>query len=97
KRWRRGVGGKPLAGIGGTKKQVGSNAQPPLALPQSASVTHSTPEALTQCLVDCGPVVQSSRLVPRLAVRLIPSVVLKIDVAFSGMSEGATGAAPPPM
>src|SRR5262245_29179185 len=91
------VVGNPLTGTGGPKKQVASGAQPPWAPAQSASDVHSSDGALTQCWVGCGPVVQSARLVPRLATRFTPSEVLRMEVAFSGIRDGGSSEAPPPM
>src|SRR5262249_29366512 len=91
------VDGKPLTGTGGPKKQVGSKAQAPRAPAQSASLVQATCGLLTQCWVGCGPVVQSARLVPRLATSVVPSGELKIEVAFSGMSDGGSLELPPPM
>ena len=90
------VVGKPLTGTGGPKKQVGSKAQAPRNPAQSASLEHACEGLLTQCWVGCGPVVQSARLVPRLATRFTLSVVSKIDEAFSGMSDGGSLEFPPP-
>src|SRR5262245_32047680 len=91
------VDGKPLTGTGGPKKQVGSKAQAPRNPAQSASLEHDCEGLLTQCWVGCGPVVQSARLVPRLATRFTLSVVSKIEEAFSGMSDGGSLELPPPM
>src|SRR5262249_12092886 len=88
--------GKPLMPTGGPKKQVASAWQPP-GSQQPPSLLHSAAGFLTQCLVACGPVEQSARLVPKLATRLVPSGLSRIVVAFSGMSDGATVALPPPM
>src|SRR5262249_97471 len=95
--WTTQVVGNPLTGTGGPKKHVGSGAQPPWAPAQSASDVHSTAGALTQCWVGCGPVVQSARLVPRLATRFTPSEVLRMEVAFSGIRDGGSAEAPPPV
>src|SRR5262245_58506001 len=89
--------GKPFTRTGGPKKQVGSVWQPPGAK-QSPSLVHSKAVLLTQCLVKpCGPTEQSARLVPRLPVSVVPSGLSRTVVAFSGMTDGFTVAAPPPM
>src|SRR5215813_13780464 len=89
--------GKPFTRTGGPKKQVASVWQAPGAK-QSPSVVHSADGLLTQCLTDpCGPTEQSARLVPRLPVSVVPSGLSSTVVAFSGICEGATDAAPPPM
>src|SRR5262249_24092308 len=90
------LAGKPLIGTGGPKKQFASPWHDPGMLPQSASVVQAWAGNCTQCLVASGPREQSRFPVPKLAVRLVPSV-LKIVVAFSGIWLGATLAAPPPM
>src|SRR5581483_1124389 len=89
--------GKPFTSTGGPKKQFGSNAQPPGVPAHSTSLVHSTLGSLAQCLVAFGPREQSAGPVPKLAVRLTPSVVLRIDVALSGTWDARSPELPPPM
>src|SRR5262249_22553909 len=92
--------GKPLIGTGGPKKQLASPWQLPGRPPQSPSLVHSRVGSETQCLMADRPREQSPGPVPKLAVRLMPSVESKIVVAFSGTCDGATAGpspVPPPM
>src|SRR5262245_64314010 len=91
------VDGKPLTSTGGPKKQLASKAHPPARLPHWESSVHSIVGSPMQCLVACGPFEQSRGPVPKLATRFVPSDESRMLLAFSGIRDGGTIAAPPPM
>ncbi len=90
-------GGGLRMGSGGPKKQFASSAQEPLAPPQLRSAVHAGTELLlTQCLPGPAPTVQLAGPVPLLPVSVPGPLMLRNDVAASGILPPATTVALPP-
>src|SRR4029077_1708151 len=84
-------------GSGGPKKQFASSAQEPLAPPQLRSAVQAGTELLlTQCMPGPAPTVQFAGPVPVLPVSVPGPLMLRNDVAASGILPPATTVALPP-